>query len=54
MNFFPQFMGLYMRKSTPSNYGSEEKKCALDKPGSVSVHYYAVVCTTVGRECVVV
>lgn len=46
-------MGLYMTKSTPSNYGSEEK-CALDKPGSASVHYYAVACATVGRECVVV
>lgn len=44
-----------MRKSTPSNYGSEEKECALDKLGSAGVCYsYAVACTTVGRECVVV
>lgn len=43
-----------MRKSTPSNNGSEEKECALDKLGSASVHYYAVACAIVGRECVVV
>lgn len=47
-------MGLYMRKSTARNYGNEEKECALDKQGSASVYYYAVACTVVGRECVVV
>lgn len=51
---FFEFMGLCMRRSTPNNCGSEEKECALDKWGSASVYYYAVSCSMVGRERVVV
>lgn len=47
-------MGLYMRNSSPCNYGSEGGECVLDILGCASTRCCAITYTRGGRERILV